>query len=191
MMSPAHYIELKRPFVSGESLVLIGAGGVGKSTLGREIARQSGWPMIDLDLTFCDRIQDITAYIAVHGYDAYRAANLGLAKDLLASIAQPTIFVTSSGFMAAPPDSDDYRGALALVRSGYSITLLPSLDLAEATDIVVARQLTRGLGFEWESEAAKFQRRFPMYRPLGDMLVVSTAPAEETAAAVVSRLLSD
>ena len=190
-MSPAPIIEIRRTWNPGESLFLIGPGGVGKSTLGRDLAEQTGWPLVDLDLEFCDRMHDITAFIAAHGYPAYRAGNLGLAKALVAGITPPTIVVTSSGFMAAPPDSDDYRGALALVRSGYSITLLPSLDLAEATDIVVARQLTRGLGFERESEAAKFQRRFPMYRPLGDMLVVSTAPAEETAAAVLSRLLSN
>ena len=64
---------------AGEILFLLGPGGVGKSTLGAAMARQSGWPLLDLDLQFCDRIQDITDFIAANGYPAYRAANLAMA----------------------------------------------------------------------------------------------------------------
>ena len=106
----------------------------------------------------------------------------------MAGIARPTIVVTPSGFLAAASDSEDYRDALSLVQTGYGITLLPSLDLDEATDIVVARQLTRGFGFERASETTKFHQRFPIYLRHGDMLVVSTLPAERLAQAVLNRL---
>ena len=180
--------QIRRPKTAGESLFLLGPGGVGKSTLGAAMARQSGWPLLDLDLQFCDRIQDITDFIAANGYPAYRAANLAMAKTLVAGITRPTIVVTPSGFLAAAADSEDYRDALRLVQTGYGITLLPSLDVEEATDIVVARQLTRGFGFEHASETTKFHRRFPIYRRHGDMLVVSTLPAERLASTVLDRL---
>ena len=188
VMSLPPDIEIKRPRAAHENIFLLGPGGVGKSTLGIELARQGGWPLIDLDLEFCHRVAVIGPFIASRGYEAYRLENLRLATKLVAGLTQPTLLVTSSGFLTAPPDSDDHRGALALVRSGYGITVLPSLDLDEATEIVVARQLTRGFGFEREEQARKFQHRFEIYRDKGDMLVVSTAPVSEMAGAIMAVL---
>ena len=187
-MSLPPNVETKRPRAAHENIFLLGPGGVGKSTLGVELAHQSGWLLIDLDLEFCDRVAVIGPFIASHGYEAYRFENLRLATRLVATLTQPTLFVTSSGFLAAPSTSDDHRGALALVRSGYSITVLPSLDLDEATEIVVTRQLTRGFGFDREDQTRKFQHRFGIYRDKGDMLVASMAPAAEISDAVIAAL---
>ena len=181
-------IDMRRPLGPRENIFLLGPGGVGKSTLGRAMAEQSGWPLIDLDLEFCARIAIIGPYIAAHGYAAYRAENLKLAARLLARLHRPSLFITASGFLAAPPDSADHRAALALVQTGYGITLLPSLDLAQATAIVVARQLTRGFGFEPAEETRKFHHRFALYRDQGDMRVVATDPAARIATAVMVAL---
>ena len=187
-MSLPPNIELKRSRAAHENVFLLGPGGVAKSTLGTALARQSGWPLIDLDLEFCHRIAVIGPFIASHGYEAYRFENLRLAARLVAALTRPTLFVTSSGFLAAPAESNDYRGALALVCSGYGITVLPSLNLNEATEIVVARQATRGFDFDRDEQTRKFQHRFEIYRNKGDMLVVSMAHAGETAGAVIAAL---
>jgi shikimate kinase len=187
-MIPAPEITAKRLPKPGENIFVIGPGGVGKSTLGTNLARLSGYRLVDLDLEFCQRIAIIGPFIAQHSYEAYRAANLALAQELVATMSRPSILVTSSGFLVAPLDSTDYRGAIALVRTGYSIRLLPSSDLAAATDIVVARQLARGFGLERETEIGKFQQRFAIYRDLGDMQVTSAAPPDQIADAVMRAL---
>lgn len=179
-------VTATRPWQSGETLFLLGPGGVGKSTLGRALASQLGWPLVDLDLVFCDRIAVIGDYIAAKGYAAYRAANLALAQALVAEGMTPQVFVTPSGFLAAAPETQDHQQAQALVASGYGLVLLPSLDIEMACRIVVARQLTRGFGFEASSEREKFRTRFPLYRAAGDALVVSTAPPDTIAAAVIA-----
>jgi shikimate kinase len=187
-MSLAPKIDMQRPASPEENIVLIGPGGVGKSTLGARLARLSGRRLIDLDLEFCQRIAVIGPYISQHGYEAYRSANLVLAGELLGAVELPTIFVTSSGFLAAPEETSDYQQALALVRTGYGITVLPSLDVEVATIIVVERQLTRGLGMKRADEVAKFRTRFAVYRDLGDMRVVSAGPPAEIAEAVIAAL---
>ncbi len=154
--------------------------------MGRALASQLDWPLVDLDLVFCDRIAVIGDYIAAKGYAAYRAANLALAQALVAEAMIPQVFVTPSGFLAAAPETSDYRQARALVAGGYGIVLLPSLDIELACRIVVAPQLTRGFGFEATSESEKFRTRFPLYRAAGDALVVSTAPPDAMAAAVIA-----
>lgn len=186
--SAAITIDTKRPYAPGESLCLVGPGGVGKSTLGRVLAERLGWPLIDLDLHFCDDIEEIDAFIARHGYAEYRAQNLALAKRLVAASSAPIILVTASGFLAAPSGSDDRLQADALIATGFSIALLPSFDLDLATALVVERQLQRGFGLERASETMKFRERFEIYRKAGDMLVVSAAPAEQVATAVLDAL---
>ena len=187
-MSLAHQITMRRAPSASEHIFLIGPGGVGKSTLGMALARQLDRPLLDLDLEFCSRIGTIGPYIAAHGYQAYRQANLDLALELARALAEPTVFVTPSGFLAAQPHSDDYQTASALVATGYAITLLPTLDLALATAIVVERQMQRGFTSDREGEMAKFRHRFHIYRDAGDMLVVSTLPASQTATAVIAAL---
>lgn len=168
--------------------MLLGPGGVGKSTLGRVLAAALDWPLLDLDLEFCARIEVIGPFIAAHGYARYRAENLALAERLLGDAPSPAIFVTASGFLAAAPGSSDRRRADRLVAANYGVTLLPSLDLERATAIVVARQLTRGFGLEFQSEEQKFRERFATYRASGDMLVCSVAPPDRIAAGVIGSL---
>ena len=117
-----------------------------------------------------------------------RAANLALADQLVAETSAPVVFVASSGFLAGPVGSADHSASRRLVQSGFAITLLPSLDIDTATDIVVARQLGRGFGFERETEERKFRERFCIYRSEGAMLVVSVAPPEVVAEVVLTRL---
>ncbi|WP_051960252.1 shikimate kinase [Devosia riboflavina] len=188
MDHPETHIEIRRPWKPQETLFLLGPGGVGKSTLGRELARILHWPLIDLDLEFCSRLDLIGRFISQHGYERYREANLALAKTLLSASTGPQIFVTASGFLAAPTGSPDNIEARRLVSTGYGIVLLPSRDIEIATPIVVERQLQRGFGLERTSEDQKFRHRFQILINEGDALVISLAQPAQIASALVQAL---
>ena len=168
------HIDIRRRPEREPLIFVVGPGGVGKSTVGALLASRWGWDFLDLDLIFCDQVGTIGPYIAERGYEAYRMANLDLAECLVCACKQPTILVTSSGFLAAAEGSDDRRRSLAVLSAGYSVTLLPSLDVDFATSIVVERQVNRPFGLVAASEAEKFRARFAVYREAGDMLVASS-----------------
>ena len=181
--TPTH-IEQRAAWSPGWSIFLLGPGGVGKSTLGRNLALRLGLPLIDLDFAFCDAFAQIGQFIGEHGYERYRAENLDLAVRLVQQAGGPVLLVTSSGFLAAASGSDGHRRARALIATGYGITLLPAPDIDVATPIVVERQLQRGFGFEREGEIRKFRERFAAYRHAADMSVFSAAEPDEIAAVV-------
>lgn len=178
----------RREWSGAAVLFLLGPGGAGKSTLGRALSTHLGWSLIDLDLVFCEQIEIIGPFIARHGYERYREENLRLAERLVASVPRPAIFVTSSGFLAADQQSRDYQDARALIATGYAVTVLPSLDVEQATDTVVARQLTRGFGFTHATEEPKFRTRFAIYKEEGDAQLIGVAPAPEMAATLTRAL---
>ena len=182
-------IRVRRPWGRGQTIFLLGPGGVGKSSLGLALRDRLGWPLVDLDLEFCERCGLIGTFIADHGYERYRQENLDLAKRLVKAIEGETIFVTASGFLAAPVESDDYREARRTISGGYGITLLPTLDLEIAVSIVVGRQLNRGFGLERASEDRKFRERFLKYFGEGQALVVSMESPAQIADTIVRDLL--
>lgn len=181
-------LQYNRRWDNQDILFLLGPGGVGKSSTGRLLAPLLGRTLLDLDLVFCEQLGLIGPYIAEHGYETYRAANLDLAKRLVHQPHDGVVFVTSSGFLAAPPDSEDRLRARALLDLGYVVTLLPSDDLEEACRIVVARQLRRPFGLVRQSEEVKFRARFPVCRDAADMLVVSQDEPERIAGAMAEAL---
>ena len=177
-------IDIRRSWRAGETVFLLGPGGVGKSSVGLELSKRLGWAAIDLDLEFCASIAEIGWFVRTKGYELYRAENLSLARRLVDATDGPVIFITSSGFLAGQPGSGGHLGARQLLRTGYGVTLLPSLDIDIATSIVVERQLGRGFGFERDAEAQKFRQRFEIYRDEGDMLVISARAPSQIASAV-------
>lgn len=181
-------MQSHRSWKNQDVVFLVGPGGVGKSSLGSLLAPRMDRVLLDLDLIFCDRIGTIGPYIDAYGYEAYRAANLRLATHLVGAPAPKCVFVTSSGFLAAAPGTQDRASAQALLGLGYVITLMPSSDIDEASHIVVERQIRRPFGFVGESEDRKFRARVEAYCDAADLLVVSQAPAEVIADAVAAAL---
>jgi shikimate kinase len=170
-------------------IFLIGPGGVGKTSAGRELAALLGYAFVDLDQAFCDQIAPIDAFLRAKGYERYIEANAALFDTLCRRHGDDVVMPLSSGFLATHirPDLVE-RNRQAVRCSGVSVLLLPSLDAGEAAEIIVERQLQRGFGLQRHSEFEKFHARFPAYLGLGDLRVVSTQPPAEIAAEIVTLL---
>lgn len=182
---------IRRPRSDERVLYMIGPGGVGKSTLGKELAISLGFALIDLDQEFCQRIANIGLFIRAQGYVRYKTENSALAHALIFPLTEPTIVVTSSGFLSSDNPYDVGQANLSLVRTGYSLTLLPSNEIEQATPIVVERQMRRGFELDRQREEKTFRERFELYKRLGDMVIISSSTAEETASVVATALVTE
>lgn len=169
--------------MTASRIFIIGPGGVGKTTSGKILASLLGDNFIDLDQEFCDRIQNISAFIREHGYEAYCYQNSELFFKILSEVGNDNIVLSlSSGFLVHEGlESLTNKHAESLRRSGISILLLPSTSMEESAHIVVSRQLSRkleGATLHRQQEEEKFKSRFPKYQQFGDIKIYSTKKPE-------------
>mgnify|MGYP001307809638 CR=1 FL=1 len=155
-------------------IFIIGPGGVGKSTCGKILATLLDYNFIDLDTEFCDRIENIGVYINKYGYEKYCYANSKLFYEIIRCHSENFVFPLSSGFLVHEGMAElTAKHQQTIQKKGISILLLPSADITESTQIVVARQLTRGFGLNADKEKLKFQQRYKRYNNLGNIKIYS------------------
>ncbi len=156
------------------NIFLIGPGGVGKSTCGKILADLLGYEFIDLDVEFCNQIEEVNVCMDRFGYEEYCFKNSELFYKLLDQNLKNTVVALSSGFLIHENlDELTLKHRKALQESGISILLLPAESLEESIEIVVRRQLARGFNLRGDREREKIVKRFPIYKELGDIKIFS------------------
>ena len=181
-------LDERRGWDRSQNIVLIGPGGAGKSTLGLELAPLLSRCLVDLDSEFTQCIGNIGRYIREEGYDAYKRRNSALAGLIMAEAAEPTLLVTSSGFLTADNPPDVLATNQQLLAACYSICLLPSRDVERAVATIVQRQISRPFTSDRTREEATIRARYPAYMQQGDLLVFSTLSPKATAGVLTKHL---
>jgi shikimate kinase len=181
-------ITERKPWDGSRNLLIIGPGGAGKSTLGLLLAPLLGRRLIDLDREFERQVGNISEFIRDEGYEQYKTRNSELAQVMASASSEPTMLVTSSGFLT--PDNPAYaiKANRHILAEWYSICLLPSRDLERAVAVIVDRQVVRPFTRDRNHEEKTIRVRYPTYRQEGDLIVFSEAPASDIAQAVALRL---
>jgi shikimate kinase len=104
--------------IAPRNIVLIGFMGCGKSTVGRELHRRLGYPLVDMDHEIEIRAgKPITAIFADDGEAAFRALETGLLRELAGDPGAQRIVSTGGGVIG----SSENRGLLR--RMGYVVWL--------------------------------------------------------------------
>ena len=170
---------------------LIGPCCVGKTTVGPLLALLIGATFVDLDAQFCERVAPIRRFLDHRGYPAYVRENASLFQTLLQESTRNarTVFALSSGFLVADVEPEIVEQNRALVaQQGTAILLLPSEDPAQCVEMIVKRQLQRGLGLERESQTALAYERILPYSELGRIRVYHSGSPQQVADEVAHRL---
>jgi len=170
---------------------LVGPGGAGKTTVGRALAERVGIAFVDLDEQFAARAGDISAYLTVHGYQAYAAQNVQIYLDTLGALRDEAVIALSSGFMTYPDAAHPAYQELNrdIVASPLTLVLLPSFDLETCVAETVRRQLRRPFSRSAEREEQVIRARFGVYRGLAARQFETEGSVDAVVDGLVAHLL--
>jgi shikimate kinase len=109
---------MQQPASVPNNLVLIGFMGCGKSTIGRELRRLLGYPLVDMDAVIEERAgKPITRIFAEDGEETFRDMESRLLVELAGAAENGRIIATGGGVVERP------ENRACLQRLGYVVWL--------------------------------------------------------------------
>jgi shikimate kinase len=166
----------------GESIVLIGFMGAGKSSAGRALARRTGLPRFDTDEIVSTRFGlPVTEIFAQFGEEQFRDAETEAIRQF--SNATPAIIVTGGGIVLRPENVEILRELGSVI----------SLEADEETLFHrISRRTTRPL-LQTENPRTTLtellRKREPLYRSAADIrLDTSRLTHDEVAEAILKSM---
>jgi shikimate kinase len=166
----------------GQSIVLIGFMGAGKSSVGRTLARRTGLPRFDTDEMVSARFDlPVSDIFARFGEEKFREAETEILR--MFSAAQPAIIVTGGGIVLRPEN-------VTMLQALGNVVSLEADD--ETLFRRISRRATRPLLQTQDPRATMLEllrAREPLYREAADVrLDTSRLQHEEVADAILRRL---
>jgi shikimate kinase len=160
-------------------ILLVGMMGSGKTTVARELARRTGWPMVDND----DLVRQMTARepAAIAAEDGEETLHDAEAAALSGALAlPPPLIVGVAGAMVERPD---VRATLR--RAGHVVWLRARPETLRARIGAGADRRSEAVDLAWL--AARATEREPLYREVADQVIdVDDATPEDIASTILS-----
>lgn len=147
------------------TIILVGMPGCGKSTAGRQLARQLGWRFVDADAEIEQQIGgSIKAHFERHGEQSFR----DLEQAAIARLAEPDHVVLATGGGAVLREAN----RLALSRAGNHVVYLRASpeDLARRLRHDTHRPLLQGVD-PLRRLKELYRERDPLYREVAEFTI--------------------
>jgi shikimate kinase len=171
-----------------KNIFMIGPASVGKSTVGRLLAKKIDYHFVDIDLEFCRQIKLVPDYMKEFGYGSYCEANSKLADKLIKENPARTVFATPAGYLVHETAPQVAKKNIRAISEGISVLLLPSEDPIRGVHEIVRRQLLRWDDAEENKEREKFLARSGKYKNYGDIKIYSLEEPEVVTEKILSKL---
>ncbi len=177
---PTFWRDLDLVLAARPPLVLVGMRGVGKTTLGRALAARTGAAFVDVDERFVALHGPIAAFVAQHGWPAFRARE----AELVAASLQPNTIVATGGGAVT-----EARTRSLLRERARVVWLEAPVDVLRARLAKDAAQRPSLTGAPVLDELAKvLAERTPLYAEVAHVRVDATLPPDALVAATLLQL---
>jgi len=149
-----------------ENIVLIGFMGSGKSSVGRELARLLGYPLVDTDALVAKRAgKSIPRIFAEDGEETFRDLESRVLSELHARRPTHQVIATGGGIVTRPRNRDLLR------RLGYVVWLVVSPEeILHRTSLTGQRPLLNTADPK-STVSALLAERTPLYRQASHLTI--------------------
>ena len=147
------------------TIVLVGMPGCGKSTAGRQLARQLGWRFADSDAEIVNEIGGpIREFFEEHGEERFRE----IEQKVIEGLTHPARLVLATGGGAVLGEAN----RIAMTRAGNQVVYLRASpeDLARRLRHDTQRPLLQG-GDPLRKLRDLFRERDPLYREMASFVI--------------------
>jgi shikimate kinase len=166
----------------GNSIVLVGFMGAGKSSVGRTLARMTGLPRFDTDEMIAKRLKlTIPEIFETHGEKVFREAETETLRALRDQAA--AIIATGGGIILAPQNREFVRELGQVVYLAANEETLFQRISRRSNRPLLRTENPRA------TAAALLEARLPLYREVADVEVDTSLLTDEEVAARILELV--
>ena len=172
-----------------KNLILIGPRSVGKTSVGKELAKISNKKYVDFDKVVDKKLKGLDKHIKKFGADSYRKKERKILTDFLKKLKSGTVISVGGGTVASQLHSVSNKNSQDIKKKGIIIYLCPAKNKKQAIKILYKRELKRkgNQKLEWISKS--YNLRSPIYNKIKDIkIIVNNKTTKQMAKEILSIL---
>ncbi|HLC32857.1 MAG TPA: shikimate kinase [Candidatus Nanoarchaeia archaeon] len=153
-------------------IVIIGPRSVGKSTIGRVLAKKLNCPYYDSDELVEQQMGDWNAFAKKHGSNAVRREERTIIRKLISTLPDKFVISVGGGTIASQFEKESEANVVDLKKKATIVYLAASDSLQKSLDLLEKRELQRK-GDQDRKEIEKlYKLRTPIYEKVCDIKIV-------------------
>ena len=154
------------------NIILIGPRSVGKSTVGKLLAKKLGHGYVEFDEIVDKKLNGTDDYCKKHGADPYRHEERKILIELLKALQGDFIMCVGGGTVASQLHEVSEQNANDLKKYGKLVYLNPANDESEAIKLLRGREISREGNQSLEHTKGLYTLRKQVYEKIKDFEII-------------------
>jgi len=154
-----------------EKLILIGPRSIGKSSVGKVLAKKLKIPFFDFDKIVEKKIGSIDKYIKKKGYNQTRIKEHQILKIFVKKLPQKFILALSGGTITSQLKQISFLNYRLLKNKGIFIYLIPFRSSSKSINLLYQREKIRKGNQSLKQIKMLYTLRYPIYKKIADKII--------------------
>lgn len=154
------------------NIIFIGPRSVGKSTIGKVLAKKLRYKYIEFDKIVEGKLKGIDKYCKKYGIDSYRKKEQDILKKVVKNLPKNFVMCIGGGTIASQLKKISKENIKILKRYGKLVYLNPSKNNKEAIEILRKREKLRRGNQSFEHTSNLYKIRKPIYEKAKDYEII-------------------